>query len=482
MPGDQRGAVVAEGQVEGVGDRVGDAAEQVLLAVRAAQIRVHVTQRPVPVDAGGAELAEVGQERLGQRAALAGEPVGALGHPVADRQVALLLADVEQGVGQLDGPLGEQRGDQRQLGAVDVPHRAEVEDERAVHRPERALVRREAGLDQRVVERGGEDRPPLAGRGVHRDGVQVLAPLGGGVGAAGVEPVRAGAAVVAQVLLRLLDAAQREPEPQLDDLTGPGRSAPHQPERAQRGRPDPVEVEPGAAGDESPVVPEQLAEVRAVALQVHGQRRPLDDHLGLGDAGLQGLQVGPQRDGGAVRDEQAAQREVDDDPRVVVLRERVAVDRAARADGDLAADARRQGGRVVAGLGDLVAQLPAGAEGVERLEHRGDPEVVVVLADRAGAGLVEVAEAGGDLLLVHPGRHALGVQLVQPVAGGVGAGVGAGRHHAERVGRARVGVADLRLGPPPAGGQALRRGELGRAGPDEGVHVLEHSASLSAGG
>ena len=73
-------------------------AQQVLLAVRAPQVGVHVTQRPVPVDARQPELAEVGQERVGQRAALPGEPVGALGHPVADREVALLLADVEQGV------------------------------------------------------------------------------------------------------------------------------------------------------------------------------------------------------------------------------------------------------------------------------------------------------------------------------------------------------------------------------------------------
>ena len=34
------------------------------------------------------------------------EAVGALRHPVADRQVALLLADVEQCVGGLDQPSG----------------------------------------------------------------------------------------------------------------------------------------------------------------------------------------------------------------------------------------------------------------------------------------------------------------------------------------------------------------------------------------
>ena len=431
---------------------------------------------------GDAQLAQVGQERLREGAALTGEPVGALGHPVADRQVALLLAHVEQGVGQLHGPLREQCGDQRQLAAVDVPHRAQVEDERSVHRPERALVGGEARLDQGVVERAGEDGPPVAGRGVDADGVQVPAPLGGGVVPPGVEPGRAGAAVGPQVVLGLLDAAQGEAEAQLDHLAGPGRSPPHQTERAQRGRADPVEVEPGAAGDETAVVPEQLPELGAVALQVDGQRCSLDDHLGLGDARLHRLQVRPQRDGGAVRDEQATQRQVDDDPGIGVLGEGVAVHGAAGADGDLAADAGGQGGGVVAGLGDLVGELPAGAEGVQRLQHGRDPEVVVVLADRPGAGLVEVAEAGGDLLLVHPRRDALGVQLVEPVAGGVGAGVGAGRDHAERVDGAGVGVADLRLGPPPAGGQALRWGQIGRAGADEGVHVLEHSASLSAGG
>jgi hypothetical protein len=51
----------------------------------------------------------VGEERVGEPAALTGEPVGAARHPVPDRQVALLLADREQRVGQLDRPLGRER-------------------------------------------------------------------------------------------------------------------------------------------------------------------------------------------------------------------------------------------------------------------------------------------------------------------------------------------------------------------------------------
>ena len=165
----------------------GNAAQQVVLAVAAAQVGVHVAQRPVPVDAGHAELAEIGQEGVGQRAGLPGEPVGALGHPVADREVALLLADRQQRVRQLDRTRRVQRGDQRQLGPVDVPHRADVEHERAVGRPERALVGREARLDQRVVERGGEDRLSRRRRRLDLDLVEVLPPDGRRLGAPAVE-------------------------------------------------------------------------------------------------------------------------------------------------------------------------------------------------------------------------------------------------------------------------------------------------------
>jgi hypothetical protein len=36
---------------------------------------------------------------------LSGEPVRTLGHPIADRKVALLLGDGQQRIGQLDGSL-----------------------------------------------------------------------------------------------------------------------------------------------------------------------------------------------------------------------------------------------------------------------------------------------------------------------------------------------------------------------------------------
>ena len=162
VPGDLGGAVVAEREVEGVGDRVRDAAQQELLAVGPPQVGVHVHQRPVPVDAGRRPSWHRSARNVCASALPWREKRSVpLRHPVADREVALLLADGEQGVGQLDRAVGEQRGDQRQLRPVDVPHGAEVEDERAVGRPERALVRGEAGLDQRVVERGGEDRLPV---------------------------------------------------------------------------------------------------------------------------------------------------------------------------------------------------------------------------------------------------------------------------------------------------------------------------------
>ncbi len=139
----------------------------------------------------------------------------------------------------------------------------------------------EARLDHRVVERGGEDLLALGRRRLDPDGAEVvvpgllgvvLAPLehgwpgdrqgrvidrhrGVATGAAGVRTVGP------QVLPGLLDAAQREPEPQLDDLAGLGAAPPHQTERAQGGRPDAVEIEPGPAGHQPPVVPEQLAPV-----------------------------------------------------------------------------------------------------------------------------------------------------------------------------------------------------------------------------
>ena len=135
-----------------------------------------MAQRPVPVDARHSELAQIGEKGVGERAGLPREPVRALGHAVADRQVALFLANRQQRVGQLHGPCRKQRGNQRQLSAVDVPHRADVEHEGPVAGPHRAFLRREARLDQRMIESGGEDRLS-GGRGCFDlDLVKVLPP------------------------------------------------------------------------------------------------------------------------------------------------------------------------------------------------------------------------------------------------------------------------------------------------------------------
>ena len=189
-------------------DRFRQPAQEVILAVAAPQIGVHMAQRPVPVDPGQSELAEIGQKGVGQCAALPREAVGALGHPVADRKVALLLADRQQGVGQLHGPGREQSGDQGQLGAVDVPHRADVEHEGPVGGPHVAFLRREARLDQRMVESGGEDRLPGSRGGLDLDLVEVLAPHRRGLRAPALEGRGARSAVSVKIELRLLHAAK----------------------------------------------------------------------------------------------------------------------------------------------------------------------------------------------------------------------------------------------------------------------------------
>ena len=359
----------------------------------------------------------------------------------------------------------------------------------------------EAGLDQRVVQRGGEDRLPGGRGGLDLDRVQVLPPGAGGL----LTPVREGArgrhrhgrvldervavraeqtmdmgvagpwgAVDLQVGPGLVHSAQREAEPHLDHLAGVGGPAPHQAERPQGGRADAVEVQPGAAVHQPPVVPQQLPPVSCVALDVGGQRGALHDGLGLDNAGTDGLEVRAQGDGRAVGNVQPAHREVDHDPGVAGGREGVAVHGATRAHGQLAADPGAEGARVVAGLGPLVEQVPALAQAVQRLQHRGHPEIVVVLPDGPGPGLLEVGEAGRELPVVQLGRHALGVQLVAPVTSGVGAGVRARRHHAERERRAGMGVADLRLRPPPRLGQSVRDRQVGGRAPDEGVDVFDH--------
>src|SRR4029450_4651384 len=85
-----RGALIPEGEVKGVCDRFREPAQEIILAVAAAQIGVHMAQRPVPVDARHSELAQIGQKGMSECTALPGESVGALCHPVAEREVAPL--------------------------------------------------------------------------------------------------------------------------------------------------------------------------------------------------------------------------------------------------------------------------------------------------------------------------------------------------------------------------------------------------------
>ena len=217
---------------------------------------------------------------------------------------------VQQGVRQLDGAVREQRGDQRQLGAVDVPHRAEVEDERAVGRPERALLGREARLDQRVVERGGEDR--LRARRTRVSTLIVPRCLRHAtrrrLGAPGVERAGLPDAAVGVAGCASACSTPRSEKPNRSSTTWPGSVGP------RHIRPNGRSVV-GRIRSKSSRVPPGISrrsyqsswrQSPRVALQVHGERRALDDDLRLGDPGLDRLQVRAQRHRRAVRDGQAA--------------------------------------------------------------------------------------------------------------------------------------------------------------------------------
>src|SRR6185436_12147069 len=115
---------------------------------------------------------------------------------------------------------------------------------------------------------------------------------------------------------------------------------------------------------------------------------------------------------------EAAHGEIDHQSCVPVRREGVAVHRTLGADRELTSNARAQVRGVVPRLGPLVEQFPRVAEIVEGLLHWGHSEVVVVLANRSGPGLLKVGESGGDLAVVDLGWHAFSAQLVEPVAGG----------------------------------------------------------------
>src|SRR5207244_11135608 len=99
-----------------------------------------------------------------------------------------------------------------------VPHGADVERVRAGVGPERALVVREAGLDQRVVQRGRHHPAPGRRTALDPDPAHVVAPGRPGTGAYGAERGRPLPALALPVPPGLLAAAQREPEPHLDRL------------------------------------------------------------------------------------------------------------------------------------------------------------------------------------------------------------------------------------------------------------------------
>ena len=149
-----------------------------------------------------------------------------------------------------------------------------------------------------------------------------------------------------------------------------------------------------------------------------------------------------------------------------------------RPNGELGADAGVERRAVVPRFRRLVHEAPVAAEVVERLEHRRHAEVVVVLADRAGARLLEVRESGCHGVVVDRRRHSLGAEVVPPVTRGVGPRVGARGHHPERIRRARMRVADLRLRPPPGGGDAPGRRQVGDLGADERVDPPDHAAPV----
>ena len=76
-----------------------------------------------------------------------------------------------------------------------------------------------------------------------------------------------------------------------------------------------------------------------MALQMHSERRTFHDDLSLGDPRSNGLDVRAKWDRCAVRDGQAAHREVDHQPRIFVRRKGVAVYGALGADREFTTEA-----------------------------------------------------------------------------------------------------------------------------------------------
>ena len=211
---------------------------------------------------------------------------------------------------------------------------------------------RRAGVPPSTWTRSRWSRPAVAGALAQRvEGVVVVAAL-----------ARAGSSRAW--------SQPRSENPSRTSTVWPARVGPHeqQAERAQRGLPDAVEVEPGAALDQPAVVPEHLPPAGAADLDVHRQRHALEHDRALRPAAAEVLDVGPQRDRAPVLDREAAAGEVDDDPRAAVLGERVPVDGDLLADGDLAADAGVEAWpRSSRGSAASSVSGPGLAERVERL-------------------------------------------------------------------------------------------------------------------
>ena len=125
-----------------------------------------------------------------------------------------------------------------------------------------------------------------------------------------------------------------------------------------------------------------------------------------------------------------------------------------------------------------------------------DRYVVISTDTHAGADIEALAASIGTQLDAHPDErraaevvearpldvlgHALETLRVPPVTGGVGAGVRARRHHAQRRRGTRVGVTYLGFRPPPRGGQTAGLRQGGRRGSDERINIVEDGQNLTS--
>ena len=129
---------------------------------------------------------------------------------------------------------------------------------------------REARLDQRVVERRRHHRAAGRRAAVDLDPVEVVGPAGARCAAGRRRtPSRRRRRRTRALRFSRAWSQPRSEKPSRTSigLAGAGGAHEEQAEGAQRGLPDAVEVEPGAALDQPPVVPEHLPPARAVDLE-----------------------------------------------------------------------------------------------------------------------------------------------------------------------------------------------------------------------